>query len=48
MVIGDVPQIVIEYPLVFLLGVGVGFVVSNRWKIIRRNGQQNSHGKEPD
>jgi hypothetical protein len=38
----EVPQFIVTSPLAFFVGVGVGFVLSNRWKIIRRNGKEAS------
>lgn len=35
--IADVPQFVITSPLSFLFGLAVGFVLSNRYRIIRRD-----------
>jgi hypothetical protein len=32
-------QLVLSNPISLLVGIGIGFVVSNRWKIIRRNGK---------
>jgi hypothetical protein len=34
------PLVVFTSPLAFLAGVGVGWIVSNRWAIVRRNGHR--------
>jgi hypothetical protein len=35
-----VPDAVVEAPVSFLIGVLVGFVLSNRYRITRRNGKE--------
>jgi uncharacterized protein YneF (UPF0154 family) len=39
-VIADIPQAVLTSPVSFLFGVIVGFVLSNRYRIVRRNGHE--------
>jgi hypothetical protein len=34
-----IPDWLLASPVAFAVGCGVGFVASNRWKIVRRNGQ---------
>lgn len=35
----SVEAIVASAPIAFLIGVGVGFVLSNRYRIVKRNGK---------
>jgi len=37
-VIAAIPDAVLSSPIAFLFGLGAGFVLSNRYRIVRRNG----------
>jgi len=38
MTVAVLPDVVLEAPISFALGIAVGFVLSNRYRITRRNG----------
>lgn len=34
-------------PIAFLVGVGAGFLLANRYRLVRRNGRENDNGRRP-
>jgi hypothetical protein len=41
-------QLVVAAPLAFLLGLALGFILSNRYRITRRNGERPDDRTRPD
>jgi hypothetical protein len=39
-VIADIPQVLWQSPIAFVVGAFVGFVISDRYRIVRRNGKE--------
>jgi len=44
--IAAIPDAVLSSPLSFLIGVAAGFLLSNRFKLVRRNGDGRDYSRE--